>query len=213
MIKRGKFITFESGEGGGKTSVINNLKKILSPNKFVFVNDPSSFTKELSAIRKVLLSSTYNYSDDAELLLYAAARAELVSKIIKPALESGKHVISDRFYDSTKVYQGHIRGHSQDKLHVLNTEFAGDLEPDMTILFDVDPKTGLSRSISRLDNGAIDESRWESLGLEVHTKINAFYKHLAKKYNRFCVIDSNKNDIKQMTYLASIYINALIERG
>jgi len=211
MNQRGKFITLESGEGGGKTSVVSNLRKILGHDDFVYVNDPGSFTPELSHIRNILLSSEFNLSNDAELLLYAAARVQLVDSIISPALQSGKHVISDRFSDSTSVYQGYIRGYDRYKLDILNTEFAGNLIPDLTILLDVDAKVGLSRSLDRLEANDIDEGRWESMGLAVHERINQAFRNIAaSEPNRFHVINSNNLTIDEMTEEALIAIGQRI---
>jgi len=205
---RGKFITFEGGEGSGKSSVHKILKTLLPSNEYVFVNDPSNISGELKEIRRLLLSSEFDYCNNTELLLYGAARAELVFKFIKPVLNKGINVISDRFLDSTTVYQGRLKNHDKAKLDMLNAYFVGNLKPDMTILFDVDARTGLSRSFSRLEAENIDESRWEKKGLATHEKINAEYRKIAKQEpKRFRIVDSNNLIINEIvdTTLEFIY--------
>lgn len=211
-MENGYFFTIEGGDGSGKTSIVKKIQSKKFKNRikdlsFKFVNDPGSFTKELKSIRGILLSSDFDFSDETELLLYAASRAELVERHIKPYLEKGVSVISDRFFDSTFVYQGILKGHDFSKLSLLNTFFCGGLVPDTTFLCDVDPKIGLSRSIERLEENSIDESRWESMGLEVHTRINNGFKEIAKRSpERFVIIDSNNATIESMTEEIISYI-------
>jgi dTMP kinase len=196
---KGKFITFEGGEGSGKTSVWKLLQEILPKEKYVFVNDPSKLTNELLEIRRLLLSSKFDYCNNTELLLYGAARAELVHKFIKPALNKGKCVISDRFLDSTFVYQGKLKGHHVDILNILNRYFAGNLMPERTFLFDVNAKIGLTRSFDRLNEGKLDEARWEKMGFEIHKKINKEYRKLADNDpERFIIVNSNNLTITEM---------------
>ena len=199
---RGILVSYEGGEGSGKSSVHRLLKERFAkthPGRFIFVNDPSSDTEELAQIRRLLLSKDYDYGKAAELMLYGAARAELVEKLIEPALAEGINVVSDRFYDSTTVYQGMLKGHDMMKLQAMNQGFCGNLVPDVTFLFDVDARTGLARSNGRLDEGKIDEGRWESMGLSVHERINACYRNLAMANGkRFHVLNSNEMTIGQM---------------
>ena len=206
---KGKFITFEGGEGSGKTSVIKALREVY-PEQFVFFNDPSSTIPECIKIRELLLSKSYNLSKNAELLLYGAARAQLAEQI-KTNLDNGLNVICDRYFDSTAVYQGKLKGHPSFHLQILNSMFCGDLIPDMTILFDVNAKTGLARSNSRLSGENIDESRWEEMGLEVHKKINFYYREIASmNYDRFRIINSNGLTISEMIEEATFFIDDLL---
>jgi thymidylate kinase len=104
-----------------------------------------------------------------------------------------------------------LRGHDSTKLEILNTIFAGNLIPDMTILCDVDAKIGLARSIDRLNANDIDESRWEHMGLAVHEKINAGFRRLAdENSDRFVTINTNNITLKEVTLMAYRYINKLI---
>lgn len=200
MIERGnhgKFITFEGGEGSGKTSHLESLSKYLRAEGYMVrtTHDPGG--AEISiGIRPFLLDKRYNISSEAEFLLYFAARAELVQKVILPALQHVDFVLCDRFYDSTAVYQGVIRKWGEiwayedeiflDFMHRL---FSKNLTPDYTFLFDVDPKIGLSRSLGEEK----DESRWEEEGLKIHTKINKAFRELAEQNDdRFIIINANK---------------------
>ena len=196
---RGLFFSFEGGEGSGKTSVWNILKERLPEGEFLFVNDPSRQSVELKQMRHLLLSSSYNLSWNAELAVYGAARAQLVERLIMPALKEGVHVVCDRFHDSTAVYQGHLKGHPAGKLESMHEMFCDGLTPDKTFLFDVDAKVGLARSNDRLDAGDIDESRWEDMGLIVHENINAGYRNLAMREGyRFHILNSNVFGLEEM---------------
>lgn len=204
------FITCEGGEGSGKSSVIENLKDTLDKDKFVFVNDPSSCSRELLAIRSILLSGSYSYLPKTELLLYIASRSELIHSKILPAIKESKHVICDRFYDSTRIYQCYLKGHSEEVLFETHKMFCEDIHPDLTFLFNVDAKLGLQRSNKKLIEQNLDESRWEDMGLEIHEKINAQYLKIAENENRFIIIDSNKNSVDKMTNIVYDYIKIFV---
>lgn len=199
-MNKGIFVSAEGGDGAGKSGLLKRLKEYLenyyhgSDARFLFVNDPSSATEELVQLRHLLLSESFNFDKNTELLLYIASRCELVNKLIKPALAEGKIVFSDRFYHSTWVYQGYLRKHSRSKINYLN-KCAGDVNPDFTILLDVDPKIGLGRSIGRLDSNSIDEGRWETMGLKVHNIINEAYRDIAESQrDKFYVVNTNTKD-------------------
>jgi len=202
---KGKFITFCGGEGSGKTSVVDNLRSIY-PDA-LFVNDPSSATEEGLKIRELLLSDKCNLSKQTELLLYTAARAELVHKLIRPALNEGKIVICDRFVVSTLVYQGTIRGFSTDQIMYMHKRFCDNLIPDILFLCDVNAEVGLERSRLRLDENNIDESRWENMDLSIHHKINQGFRDICSKFNNNVTLNSNILSIDNMTTKANIIID------
>lgn len=201
MNKRGKFITFEGGEGSGKTTHLESLAGHLRAGgyKVKTTHDPGG--AEISiGIRPFLLDKKYKVSHEAEFLLYLAARAELVQKVILPALPHVDFVLCDRFYDSTAVYQGVIRKwdeiwayEDENFLDFMHRLFSKNITPDKTFLFNVSPKIGLSRSKGFDKN----ESRWEEEGLKIHTKINLAFLELANygmtnADERFVVIDADK---------------------
>jgi len=193
-----KFITFEGGEGSGKTTHLHKLAVYLRGRGFKVRTtfDPGD-TSIGSGLRPFLLDKNYRISKNAEFLLYLAARAELVDKVIKPAMKPASgidFILCDRFYDSTTVYQGLLRGwdgydvsDDENMTSFMHRLFSDDLIPDCTFLFDVNPVLGLNRS-QGFDK---DESRWEEEGLAVHEKINNYFLQLASNDRRFIIIDSN----------------------
>jgi dTMP kinase len=200
----GKFITFEGGEGSGKSTQLLRMANWLTKRGYeVFTtNDPGG--PELGMdIRKILLTAkNKKMAHETELLLYLAARAELVHKHILPGLKDYDFVLCDRFHDSTAVYQGEIRGwggidvtDDEDLLSFLHRIFSFDCYPDHTFLFDVNPVLGLNRS----EGGNKDESKWEEEGIKIHENINNAFYVLAKRSPRFIVIDAN-DEIDEVTY-------------
>lgn len=214
-MKKPIFVTLEGGEGSSKSSIIKELKKHYGEKNFLFLNDPSSNSEELKALRSIILSAKYKFHTQTEFLLYNAARAELVHKFIKPALKKGKSVICDRFVDSTRIYQGMFRGHSKQKINLIHHMFCEGIMPDLTFMCDVTAKTGLVRSNKKLNLENIDEGRWESLGLEFHEKINSYFLELYQKERnngRWVYLDSENNSIKCLTSQAIYSINNLYNK-
>jgi dTMP kinase len=196
------FITFEGGEGSGKTTHMAKLAERLREQGYSVRTTQDPGGAEISIrLRPLLLDISYEISREAEFLLYLAARAELVDKIIKPCMKEVPldFILCDRFYDSTAVYQGVIRGwdkviacdHCQSKgiVEDMHRLFSHDIQPDYTFLFDVNPVLGLNRSLGEEK----DESRWEEEGLAIHAKINNAFMDLAEMYeDRFLIIDANE---------------------
>jgi len=186
--KRGKFITFEGGDGCGKSTQIGLAAEWLKKSGFDFVltREPGG-TPIGEGIREILLDPDNDeMTDMTEMLLYAAARAQLAREVIEPALAEGKHVICDRWADSSIVYQGEAKGLGEIVRRV-NTIAAGDLfSPDGTILLDLDPDEALSRA-ARESGG----DRMEALGIEYQKKVRAAYLRLAEEEKpRIRVVDS-----------------------
>lgn len=145
---RGYLITFEGPDGAGKTTVINELIKQLPKEiqeKTIITREPGG-SKISENIRTIILDPANKEMDDrTEALLYAAQRSQHVSEIIRPALETGKIVLSDRFIDSSLAYQGVGRNLGVEAVKQINDFGTGGLEPDLTIFLDLDPATGLAR--------------------------------------------------------------------
>lgn len=141
------FITFEGGEGTGKTTQIHLLSAWMEDRNIphIVTKEPGSDLPECKKIREILLNPESDIVDAAELLLFLADRAQHVERMLKPALESGKHVLCDRYTDSTRVYQG-IRKLGRTKLDPLLEFATRGLMPDMTIIIDVPVETGLERA-------------------------------------------------------------------
>lgn len=186
--KRGKFITVEGVEGGGKSSNIHFLSQYLGDKGIdVIVTREPGGTDVAEAIRHVLLDVNLpSMHENTELLLMFAARAEHLQTKILPALAAGKWVISDRFTDATYAYQGGGRGVSLSKISALENWVQGDLRPDYTLLFDLDVELGLQRTRQR---GAAD--RFEQEQVEFFQRIRESYLQMAEKESkRFYQIDA-----------------------
>lgn len=187
--KRGCFITVEGTEGVGKSTNIEFLCSLLQERgiEIVLTREPGG-TPLAEELRNLLLQPRdENVSEDAELLLMFAARAQHIENVIKPALERGAWVISDRFTDATFAYQGGGRGVNQDSITLLESLVQKGLQPDMTLLLDLDVETGLARASAR---SAPD--RFEQEKVAFFEKVRAAYlKRAANDPLRFAVIDAS----------------------
>jgi dTMP kinase len=194
-MPRGKFIAFCGGEGAGKTTQIALLARHLGDRheKVLLTREPGG-TKEGQHLRKLLLTAaTEPWNPMAETLLMIADRVQHVDRVILPALAAGTHVISDRFVLSTLSYQGAGRGVPAALIKDLHRQGCADLWPDLTVVFDIDPKIGLSRSKRRLSESGSDESRFENLDLAFHQRVRAGFIAEAKASGRkHLVIDATR---------------------
>lgn len=173
---QGLFISMEGPDGAGKSTQIEMLRKYLEDKGYeiVITREPGG-TVISEAIREVILNKEYKeMCPNTELLLYAAARAQLVSEVIRPALEAGKAVICDRFLESSVVYQGIARGLGIERVYAVNDYALEGLRPHLTILLDLDAKEGLRRKKQQAE---LD--RMEAEGLEFHQKVAEGYRILA----------------------------------
>ena len=193
-MARGRFITFEGGEGCGKSTQVARLKAALEAEglEVVLVREPGG-TWLSEQIRRLIKDQDEDAPcDRAELLLFLAARAQLVRNVVRPALESGKWVVSDRFSDSTLAYQGYGRGLPLDVIRMAN-DFACDaLAPDLTILMDVSPETSRARRSKRERATNARADRIEREGAELHARIRRGFDELAAaEPSRIVKIDAN----------------------
>lgn len=175
---RGQFITFEGGEGAGKTTQAKRLSKALTAAgiETLMTREPGG-TFGAEAIRDLVLSGTHDrWSGMTELLLMYAARVDHVEKLIRPALERGVWVISDRFSDSTMAYQGYARGLGAERIKSVHQAIMGGFEPDLTILFDMDPVLAMQRVEDRGEK----LSRFDSESIEFHKRIRDAFQTIAK---------------------------------
>jgi len=190
---RGKFITFEGGEGSGKSTQAKLLgEKLKSLGVGVKLTREPGGSPAAEVIRHILLSGVAKpLGAEAEAMLFAAARDDHLATTIRPALEKGIWVISDRFADSTRVYQGAL-GHVDPRLiKRLERIIIGDTWPDLTIVLDVPTEEGLRRAHTRRGDDAID--RFESEAAEFHAKLREAYRQLAANEPGRCVlIDSTQ---------------------
>ena len=199
MINK-RFITFEGGEGSGKTSQIKLLKNNLKNYGDVVVTREPGGTPNAELIRKLLVTGHKNrWSGISELLLINAARKDHIENIILDNLKNNKFVICDRFSDSTIVYQGFGRGIDIKLIKKLDRLTTDSLKPKLTFLLNIKAKEGIKRSKSRVNN----ELRYESMSINYHKKINSSYLKIAKKDpSRFVIIDAmlGKKEISEIIW-------------
>lgn len=183
----GLFLSFEGIDGSGKSTQARLLAETLRAQGHVVCHtrEPGGSTGAEEIRRLVLEGEADRWSSETELLLFTAARRDHLEKTIRPALARGEVVISDRFADSTRIYQGLTRGDLRDTVDQLHALIIG-VEPDLTVLIDIDPGLGLSRAVAR----AGKEMRFEDMGLEVQVKARDGFLALAGAHPaRFRVID------------------------
>jgi len=184
----GKFITYEGIDGSGKTTQAKMLYEYLIGLGFdvILTREPGG-TRFAEAVRKILLShNDFAITPKAELMLYLAARAQLVDEVILPALKSGKWVISDRFFDSSVAYQGFARGLDPEEVMKTCLFATGGVKPDLTFFLDVSPET----AAERMAKSGKKPDRLEAESREFTEKVRAGYLWIAgREPERFVVID------------------------
>lgn len=187
----GKFITFEGGEGAGKSTQLGRLAGRLSAEGSVVrgLREPGG-TVFGERMRDLLKQPGAAIAPAAEALLFAACRAQLVAEVIAPALAAGEVVLCDRFIDSTVAYQAGGRGLDRALIESANRLACGGVRPDLTVLLDLDPSKGLGRAAAR-DQGQPD--RFEVLGDAFHRAVRDLYHQLAREEpGRFLVVDASR---------------------
>ena len=187
----GIFISFEGIDGSGKSTQAKRLADALRHlgHDVVLTREPggSPGAEEIRSL--VLEGAPDRWSAETEILLFTAARRDHLEKTILPAVAAGKVVICDRFADSTRVYQGITRGDLRAKVDVLHREMIGR-EPDLTLLIDMDPETGLARAKGR----QTAEERFEDFGLDMQVRMRTGFLDLAQEFSdRFRVIDGDRD--------------------
>lgn len=193
-MKRGLFLSFEGGEGSGKSLQARGLAQTLNERgrEVVLTREPGG-TAAGERIRDILLHAReIPLSPEAQVLLFSSARAQLVREVIRPALDTGKIVIADRFFDSTVVYQGHAHGVSLEAIREVTALAVGTLVPDRTFLLDVPVEVGLARS------GWRAEAKWdrfEADATDFHVRVRDAYLRLAAADpRRFVVIQADRDE-------------------
>ena len=192
------FITLEGIEGSGKTSQARAVVGYLEErgHRCLLTREPGG-TRIGRQIRSILLDpENRDVAPAAELLLYMADRAQHIQTLILPALRSGRTVICDRYVDATVVYQGYARGLDMDLIARLHDRVLGGLKPDLTVVLDLPPETGLARAWRQIETGerAGSESRFEKEDLDFHRKIREGYLNLARLHpDRFRVVDADRS--------------------
>ena len=190
MIKP-RFISFEGGEGSGKSTQIKLLAKKLAKYGDVITTREPGGTIEAEIIRKLLVKGKKNkWSGVVETLLLYAARKDHIDKVIVPNLKKNKWVLCDRFKESTIVYQGYGKNVDINLIKKLDKLITDNLTPSLTFILDIDPKIGLKRSIRKANT----ETRYEKMSLSFHNKVRKAFKKIAKDNKRnFKLINANQD--------------------
>lgn len=196
-MSQGMFVTLEGVEGAGKSTLMSYIAEILSAagREVIQTREPGG-TKTGEQIRNILLDSkNVSVTDDTELMLMFAARAQHINEVIKPALAQGKVVLCDRFTDATYAYQGGGRGIGNARIQILEDWVQQGLKPNLTLLFDLDVEMGLRRAGKRSE-----ADRFEKEEIGFFEKIRTCYLDRAKdEPDRFRIIDSSQSfdNVKQ----------------
>ncbi|THD80805.1 MAG: dTMP kinase [Phenylobacterium sp.] len=185
-MTRGQFITFEGGEGAGKSTQLKRLVARLEAGgrKVVATREPGGSPGAESIRELVLNGAADRWSPVTETLLMYAARRDHIERVIRPALERGAWVVCDRFADSTRAYQGAAGGTDPGLIAALETYILEDVRPDLTLIFDFPPETGLQRALAR--PGA--EARFESKGMDFHERLRAGFLAIAAAEPQRCAV-------------------------
>jgi dTMP kinase len=185
MAQRGRFVTFEGGEGAGKSTQLRLLTtRLLEAGRDVRVTREPGGSPGAEDIRKLLVEGEpERWTPLAETLLFLAARADHVARIIEPALAGGAWVLCDRFADSTVVYQGAGRGLGIERVRSLQRQ-VGAVRPDLTFILDIDPRDGLMRTHKR---GAA-ENRFEKFDAGFHDRLRESFLQIAREEPDRCIV-------------------------
>ncbi len=183
-----RFITFEGGEGSGKSTQIRLFQKKLSKIGNVILTREPGGTKESELIRKILVKGKETkFSDEVEILLLYAARKDHLDKVIIPNLKKKNYVLCDRYIDSTFAYQAKGKHSNLRLIRLLNKSITGNFLPSLTFYLDIDPSKGVRRS-KRSSN---KELRFENMPLSYHRQIRQNFLKLSKKHKRIVKIDAS----------------------
>ncbi|MGE5582953.1 MAG: dTMP kinase [Bacillota bacterium] len=197
---KGYFITLEGPDGSGKTTQARLLGDYLKEQGYsVLLTREPGGTELAEEIRRVILTPSQEPLEPvAEILLYAASRAQHAGRLIKPALENGEVVICERFIDSSLAYQGYALGWDLKAIEEVNRIAVGDLQPDLTFLLDLETERSFNRINNRFDLNKTGIDRIESRGFQFQEKVRAGYLELAKCNPRIVLLKTSQKSIKEI---------------
>lgn len=187
---RGRFITFEGGEGAGKTTQIDRLRRRLEDlgHQVTVTREPGGSPRAEEIRRALLGGRAKKLGPTAEALLFYAARADHLDTLIRPSLDRGIHVLCDRFSDSTRAYQGALGEVAPRILGSLERVIVGETEPDLTLVLDVPPAVGLARARRRSEASGEGADRFESEGDAYHEALRQAFREIASAQPERCVL-------------------------
>lgn len=210
-MARGFFITFEGGEGAGKSTQIGRLAQKLREKGYpVLVTREPGGSPGAEAIRHVILSGAAEpFGPNMEALLFAAARSDHIEHLIRPALRRGKIVLCDRFVDSSRVYQANVEGGLLDEIERVSLN---GVMPDLTLIFDIDPEEGMKRAAAR--RGEEKPDRFEKEELAIHKRRRRAFLDIARREPKRCmVIDASETADEIEDVVTTIVFAALEARS
>lgn len=186
-MKQGRFITFEGGEGTGKSTQIKRLAAALEAKKVatVVTREPGGSPGAEEIRNLVLKGDPARWNPLTEALLFYAARADHTERLIKPALAQGKWVISDRYSDSSYAYQGGGRGLARETVRRIEAIAIDDFKPELTLILDMPVEIGLQRSVARAGN---TETRFEEMDVAFHERMRKSFLDIARRNSARCVV-------------------------
>lgn len=196
---RGVFITFEGGEGAGKSTQVGRLARTLGAHTVTTTREPGGSVRAEEMRAALLAGVAKPYGPFAEALLFSAARIDHLDRLIRPALASGEVVLCDRFMDSTRAYQGAAGGLDAAAVAALERVVVGPTRPDLTLVFDLDPEIGLARARARATvqgggQGAVQggvqwaPDRFEAEALAFHARLRDAFRAIAEAEPARCVL-------------------------
>jgi len=212
-LTSGFFITFEGGEGAGKSTQIERLARRMRAKKYdVLVTREPGGSPGAEAVRHVLLSGAAEpFGPKMEAILFAAARSDHVEQVIRPAVEHGTIVLCDRFIDSSRVYQGVTGGLDPDFMEALEAVAINGMVPDMTLIFDIDPSVGLKRAAAR--RGSEDGAdRFEKETLSIHQRRREAFLAIAGAEPDRCIVIDASSDPDTVEHVVTAAVFAALEK-
>ena len=215
-MKQGLLITFEGIEGSGKSTQLRLAADWLKGRGLgLYCSREPGGTEIGLEIRKILLSQkTVALAPFSETLLYLADRFQHITQILLPRLETGELVLCDRYHDSTVAYQGYARGISLELISQIWNRSGLAIEPDLTLLFDVEPEVGIRRSLEKLRTQGLDESRFEQEAIEFHARVREGFLELSRDNpERIVVIDATEEPENVHRSVLDVLENFLKSKG
>lgn len=210
-MARGLFITFEGGEGAGKSTQINRLSAKLRRKGYdtVVTREPGG-SPGAEALRHIILCGAAEpFGSKMEALLFAAARSDHVEQVIRPAIKQGAIVLCDRFLDSSRVYQGLGGEDDRDFVAALERVSVNGMMPDMTLIFDIDPELGLRRAAAR--RGTDEADRFEKETLETHRRRREAFLAIAASEPERCIVIDAAEGAEKVEDLVTAAVFAALE--
>lgn len=196
-MQRGRFITFEGGEGAGKTTQARLLvERLRASGVDVLQTREPGGSPGAEEIRNIAVSGEADrWSSRTETLLMYAARSDHLERTIRPALDEGRWVVCDRFADSSRVYQGAGGGASESLIEALDEAVVNGDQPDLTLVFDLPVEVGLERAFGR----GLFETRFESKGLAFHQKLRDGFLRVAERHPQRCVVVDATGEVEEVS--------------